>query len=254
MSDKDTRNTRRQILRGITGSIASVPAVVTGVSATSEESTIDTTFDPTKKRETQQFIRATFEESERIHRQSKSAQVANDRIRSVRERILDSLDGEQAEAIGTALADTQLRIERRPVIHDSDAGETPKEAWDYAKFSETVTANIEIRFLRETPYEAFDFTHQIEWEHKPLEGVRAINATGSGSGNHYILAYWDYRGTDDEDITIRQDGNFFTSDMTGIFEGCLFIGGWSCQRNDRMYTRTAGNWNGTGSLVRSELQ
>lgn len=242
------------MLRGITGSIASVPAIASGISASSEEANIDTTFDPTDKRETQRFVSATFEESKRIHNQSKSTRVANDRIRSVRKRTLDRLDDAQTKAISEALSDVRLRIERRSDIRDSSTGETPDDAWEYAEFSETVTANIEIRFLRETPYEAFDFTHQIEWEHEPLEGVRAINATGSGSGNHYILAYWDYRGTDDEDITIRQDGNYFTSDMTGIFEGCLFIGGWSCQRNDRMYTRTAGNWNGTGTLVRRELQ
>lgn len=254
MSGEEPKNSRRQLLRGITGSLASLPVVVSGASADDQEQTIDVTFDPTDRKQTLEFITTTFEESERIHTQANSNKLARDRIQSVRQRTLDQLSDEQIEAIGAELADINLKIEGRPVIRGGGTEQKAEEPWDYADFSTTVTAKIELRAIGRTEYEAFDFTHEIEWEHKPLEGVRAIDATGSGTGKHYVLAYWDYKGTDDKDITIRQDGNFFTSDMTGVFEGCLFIGGWTCQRDDRMYTRTAGNWNGTGTLLESELQ
>lgn len=211
-----------------------------------------------------QFIDETFAYGEVDDAQPDASNRSKDEIKAERKRIIERLNQRQTEAVEEFWEnEVEMKINREhsvwttetaTEVQTEDQPERELDMWDLASFEETVTANATVPYV-DNSYDAFDYTHEVEWEYKPLEGVRAINATGSGNGNRFTLAKWSYTGDEDKDTTIRQDGNFFISDMTGVFDRCILIGtSFTCTTTDRLYTRVNGNWNGTGSLLRNELR
>lgn len=259
LSDKETRS-RRTVLKTIPASGLSLLAAGT-VTATKDERAIDSDFNPKNKREVAQFVDEAFAYGEQVEAKTATTSQAEEQLEAERERIQERLTEDQFDALETFWdEDLVLEVNREVTSVNFETGADQTDAspaddyWELASFEETVTANVTVPRINKS-YDAFDYTHSVEWEHKSLEGVRAINSTGSGDGNRFLLAKWSYNGDEDEDITIRQDGNFFTSDLTGVFDRCVLIGtSFTCTTTDRMYTRVNGNWNGTGKLVRSELR
>src|SRR6056297_2067975 len=107
MSENNENRRRRRVLGGIGGSILSIPAVRTATRADEENHHINPTYVPKYEEETAQFIRETFEESDRIRRQAATARAARARIHTTRRRTLRRLEDDQINALEAALTDTR---------------------------------------------------------------------------------------------------------------------------------------------------
>lgn len=260
MSEKREDQTRRTVLKTLAVGSFSVFAT-SSVSANNRDDPIDVSFDPRNKEEVAQFIDSSFEYANQARENSKDGSQAEEKIKTERDRILDRLSEKQLEAIEQFWnKEVGVEQERRITPQDTEPIEAQSvnaqdiDVWDLASFEETVSAKVKVPVVDKS-FDAIEYTHSVEWEHNAGEGVRAISSTGSGSGERFTLAKWSYEGDEDENITIRQDGNFFNSDLTGVFDRCVLTGlNFTCTTTDRLYTRVSGNWSGDGNLSRHELR
>ncbi|WP_254864664.1 hypothetical protein [Halovivax gelatinilyticus] len=202
-------------------------------------------------------------ESTRVDPGIELPEHAKKRLRNEGERMLDELDREQFKAL-----EEFWKTEVELSINSASTGSPPLPAsgssaslsTDYrqAEFEANVQAVIRVPIppFGHVEYDAFTYTHRIDWEYIPGETVDNFIAICTGSGGWFNYARWSYEGDEDQVTAPRAGGNFFISDSTGVFDRCTVTsvgGGWTCIATDRMYTRTAGNWNGTGALTREEL-
>ncbi|WP_152423230.1 hypothetical protein [Natrinema versiforme] len=260
MSEKRRDQTRRTVLKAVSTGALSVFAT-SSVSADNGDNLVDTSFDPRNKEEVAQFIDNSFEYANLVRERSKDASQTEEKIKAERDRILERLSEKQLRAIERFWnKEVGMEQERKITNLDTESLEVQStstqdvDVWELASFEETVSANVKVPIVDKS-FDAIEYTHSVEWEHKAGEGVRAISSTGSGSGERFTLAKWSYEGDEDEEITIRQDGNFFNSDLTGVFDRCVLTGlNFTCTTTDRLYTRVSGNWSGDGNLSRHELR
>ncbi|QRV17449.1 hypothetical protein JMJ58_21065 (plasmid) [Haloterrigena salifodinae] len=260
MSEKRKDQTRRTVLKAVSTGSLSIFAM-SSASANNRDNSVDTSFNPQNKEEVAKFIDSSFEYANIVRERSKDTPRAEEKIKSERDRILDRLTEKQLKAI-ERFWDEEIGMEQERRITNlnteslgvQSASTQDIDAWELSSFEETVSANVKVPIVDKS-FDAIEYTHSVEWEHKAGEGVRAISSTGSGSGDRFTLAKWSYEGDEDEEITIRQDGNFFNSDLTGVFDRCVLTGlSFTCTTTDRLYTRVSGNWSGDGNLTRHELR
>jgi len=271
--------TRREILKlvGATGasSLAGMSVAGTALAAdpTEQQRNVmpDSNFDPSRKQNVLEFVSDSFEARSTLEHQLESQSgitksMASDRadtaISRNRNQLLKDLSDRQIQAISKVMEKSELVISRSsantgsrqsgPNVSGSGSGDVKSLAatqsgWQFERFTGTIRADLQ------TPvgnYRAFRFEHEIEWEanHDWPADVRGMNATGRGNGKNYVLAYWDYRGATGDDI--QEYTNYFLSEKTGKFKGCLLLGtSFTCSRNDRAYIECAGSAGGNGSVT-----
>lgn len=222
----------------------------------------DPNFNSGQKQEVLKFVSDSFEATDAMKQQltsqngvsrSEAATRANETIDQYRPRLLGELSDRQRQAIGDVMEDAKLVVHNPTADSEVTESVTNSEesadcsCWQFHSETGTLKAALD------TPvgnYHAFTFEHRITWEanHSWPADVRAMNATASGDAQSYVLAYWNYQGATPDDIT--EYTNYFISEKTGTFEGCLFIGSdMTCSRDDKGYIMMSGSAGGNGSVA-----
>ncbi len=263
---------RRTLLKR-TGQIGALGLLPTGSTLASEspisDSDVrpDTSFDPRRQQEVASFVANAFEVREQLVRRFESqpgvasataARRADEVIDEERDRLLNELSARQREAVGNVLADSELvldhrRVERPAAVVGSDdtVGTTGHGEWEFESF----TGKLEARLSTVVgTFDAFTYWHNVEWEanHDWPPEMRGIDPSAWGDGKNHLLAYWDYTGSSRDDIDVYS--NYFLSEKTGTFNGCLLIGSsFTCPRDDQAYIEIAGSSNGSGSVTEKSV-
>ncbi|WP_254862133.1 hypothetical protein [Halovivax gelatinilyticus] len=260
MSENDGQIGRRKVLKLLPVSALPASGLLVGTSmATDRTESVNTDFDPTNEREVAEFFVSASERSESIQNKLGSSTKQNgvqdrtDVLLEWAKEIVDNLSSEQIQSVLELIDTSEMIFDSHATINKSKE-ENETNGWAFASYVDTTTASIRVPILGYRVIDVLDFTHEIEWEYKPLEGVRNVSARAQGEGSFHPPVHTTYQGDDGEDIQIRADGNYFVSDMEGSFRRCaIFPSGTTCPFTDRMYTRLAGNWNGSGTRTRREF-
>ena len=263
---------RRVVLKrtGQVGAIGLFPVGTAMSSSTenrSEEAMPDTSFDPNDSGEVVKFVSDSFETRNALKQQvmerestTQGADAARleQTIQQKRTRMLKELDRQQVQAIGDILKEAELMVESDTtfITSGTESVETQSHGrWEFERFRATINAKLKVPALNKR-FDAFRFAHIVEWEanHDWPPKVRAIEPSATGNGKNHLLAYWQYKGATGDDVVVRAGGNYFNSEKTGKFTGCLLIGtSFTCSRHDRAYIEIVGSSNGSGNAVEKRV-
>jgi hypothetical protein len=161
------------------------------VAASNDGDSIDTGFDPSDKKETIQFLIDTFEKGEN---------KSETEIQSLQTTIADELTEQQERSIMEALRENAMlspsfNLNKNKTTNRQ--GEEEFESYDY-----TISTEIEIGYWVTVPFpkyvtrtfDAYEFTHTINWYYLEGEKVTSGYASCDGNGHIYPVVSWDYQG------------------------------------------------------------
>lgn len=260
---------RRTLLKraGQVGAISLLPIGTVAGKSGSQATMLDTSFDPNDQNEVEKFVFDSFEVNnvlrQQIAKRGPTTQVTNTAqldwaMQRKREQVLEELDRRQLQVIGEILEGAELVTDSDTSLSTPSMNAIEAQArgrWRFHRFRSRINAKFRIPVLNRR-FDAFRFTHIVEWEanHRWPPKVRAIEPSARGRGKNHLLAYWQYRGATRDDVVVRRRGNYFLSEKTGKFKGCLLLGtSFTCSRNDRAYIEIAGSSNGSGRAVEKRL-
>lgn len=234
---------RRQVLRSIGAATGGLAFVGSASAKGTDKKSIDFDFNPKKHRETKRFVVSCFESAD---------DMSSSELSDTEEEARDRLSNKQEKAIAEFIeegTERSTKIEhnlKRDKPDDSDEGAITPDAAPKQSGSFDYTVSTEIKIQGHGLFDAYDYTHKLNWNYTPGQSVSGAYASTNANTHSYVVVTWKYNGDADKNITYRD--RYVRSYRKGKITQS-FPGGSFKQHNYPLIVLTGDN-NGYGNAPR----